>query len=276
MKRAAIILALCFSLTGLEGPKAQTVFPQAAAPVPQAEARSSPRQPRPAEILKYAPAPFELRSPPVLPPAAPRVIQNGSRQDRRVALTFDACATRAPSGYDEGVIRALTDSRTPATLFLGGKWMAEHPDETRRIAGLAQFELGNHSFLHPHLTRLTDERVLEELAWTQLVMHSLVGRQASIFRAPYLDIDERVLRLAAEMGLTAVQGDLASGDPDPRLDRDRLISSVVGRVRNGSIIIMHMNGRAHSTAEALPDIIVELRRRGYQLVTVGELIRGLP
>ena len=154
--------------------------------------------------------------------------------------------------------------------------MAEHPEATRHLASRAQFELGNHSFLHPHLPGLPDNRVVEELGWTQLVMQSLAGRQAFLFRAPYVDIDERVVQLAAEMGLTAVQGDLASGDPDPRADRDRLFNSVVGRAQNGSIIIMHMNGRGRHTAEALPDIIAELRRRGHQLVTVGELIRGLP
>ena len=154
--------------------------------------------------------------------------------------------------------------------------MAEHPEATRRLAGLAQFELGNHSFLHPHLPLLPDDRVGEELEWTQLVMHSLCGRQALLFRAPYVEIDERVLRLAAGMGLTAVQGDVASGDPDSQIDRDRLFRSVVGRVRNGSIVIMHMNGRGRYTAEALPAIIAELRRRGFELVTAGELINRLP
>lgn len=276
MNRAAFITLVCIFLAGPGESWAQAVFPQAADAARQAETRSSAREPRPSEVLKYAPAPFELKSPPVLPPATPRVIQSGSRQDRRIALTFDACATRAPSGYDEGIIRALVETRTPATLFLGGKWMAEHPEATRRLASLEQFELGNHSFLHPHLPRLPDERVAEELGWTQIVMQSLAGRPALLYRPPYVDLDERVMRLAAEMGLTAVQGDVASGDPDPRADRGRLFNSVVGRARNGSIIIMHMNGRGHHTAEALPDIIAELRNRGFQLVTVGELIRCLP
>jgi peptidoglycan/xylan/chitin deacetylase (PgdA/CDA1 family) len=276
MNRAAFITLVCIFLTWPGRSWTQTVFPQAADAAHQTGTRISFKEPRPAEVLKYAPTPFELESPPALQPAAPRVIQNGSRQDRRIALTFDACATRAPSGYDEGIIAALVESRTPATLFLGGKWMAEHPEATRRLAGLSQFELGNHSFLHPHLPRLPDDRVREELGWTQIVMQSLAGRPALLYRAPYVDLDERVVRLAAEMGLTAVQGDVASGDPDPRVGRDRLFNSVVGRARNGSIIIMHMNGRGHHTAEALPDIIAELRGRGFQLVTVGELIRGLP
>jgi len=276
MNRAAFITLVCIFLICPGQPRAQTGFPQAGGAAHPFEPRSLARQPRPAEILKYAPAPFELKSPPALSPEAPRVIQNGSRRDRRIALTFDACATRAPSGFDEGIIRVLVETRTPATLFLGGKWMAEHPDATRSLASLRQFELGNHSFLHPHLPRLPDDRVAEELGWTQIVMQSLAGRQALLYRAPYVDLDERVVRLAAEMGLTAVQGDVASGDPDPLVDRDRLFRSVVGRARNGSIIIMHMNGRGHHTAEALPDIIAELRRRGFQLVTAGELIRGLP
>jgi peptidoglycan/xylan/chitin deacetylase (PgdA/CDA1 family) len=276
MNRAAFIPIVCIFLAWSDPSWPQAVFPQAADAAHSGRTSGSFREPRPAEVLKYAPAPFELKSPPALPSTAPRVIQNGSRQERRIALTFDACATRAPSGYDEEVIRVLVESRTPATLFLGGKWMAEHPEPTRCLARLPQFELGNHSFLHPHLPRLADERVREEIGWTQIVMQSLAGRQALLYRAPYVELDERVVRLAAEMGLTAVQGDVTSGDPDPRADRGRLFNSVVGRARNGSIIIMHMNGRGHHTAEALPDIIAELRRRGFELVTAGELIRRLP
>jgi peptidoglycan/xylan/chitin deacetylase (PgdA/CDA1 family) len=276
MNRSAFITLICIFLAWPGQSRAQEELPRASAAARPVETRSSAREPRPADVLKYAPSPFELKYPPPLPPATPRVIQNGSRQDRRIALTFDACATRLPSSYDEAIIRVLVESRTPATLFLGGKWMAEHPEATRRLANLAQFELGNHSFLHPHLPRLPDDRVTEELRWTQVVMQSLAGRQAWLYRAPYLDLDERVVRLSAEMGLTAVQGDVASGDPDPGIDGGRLFGSVVGRARNGSIIIMHMNGRGYHTAEALPDIIAELQGRGFQLVTVGELIRGLP
>jgi peptidoglycan/xylan/chitin deacetylase (PgdA/CDA1 family) len=229
-----------------------------------------------ADLLRYAPAPFEIRLPPLMPAVPARIVHNGPRHARRVALTFDACASRQKSGYDERLVQVLEATRTPATLFLGGKWMTEHPEATRYLASRDQFELANHSFLHPHLVNLPDDRVRQELWWTQAIMYSLTGRQAQLLRAPFAEIDDRVAGLAAQMGLTAVQHDLASGDPDAGATADRLVKTVLQRVRNGSIVVMHMNGRGRHTAEALPVIIDELRRRGFELTSVGALIRSEP
>jgi peptidoglycan/xylan/chitin deacetylase (PgdA/CDA1 family) len=224
-------------------------------------------------VRRYATSPLALEHPPPAAAVKPQVFFRGDRSRKRVALTFDACATKTASGYDEAVIRVLIETRTPATLFLGGKWMLEHPDQTRRLAAIDLFEIGNHSFLHPHMTRIPDDQVRQELDWTQIVMYSLTGRQASLYRPPYGEHDERVSRIAAEAGLTTVQFDLASGDPDPGASRERLVRSVTAGARNGSIVIMHMNGRGWNTAAALPDIIGELRRQGFSLVTAGEMVR---
>jgi peptidoglycan/xylan/chitin deacetylase (PgdA/CDA1 family) len=107
-------------------------------------------------------------------------------------------------------------------------------------------------------------------------MYTLTGQYATLFRAPYGEIDENVVRLAAEMGLTTVQFDLASGDPDRRASKKRLIEHVTRRARNGSIVVMHMNGRGHYTADALPEIVKRLRAKGYQFVTVGQLMAPQP
>jgi len=42
--------------------------------------------------------------------------------------------------------------------------MLDHPEETRKLAAVDRFELGNHSFLHPHITRIPEERVRQELS----------------------------------------------------------------------------------------------------------------
>ena len=244
-----------------------------AAGAASAQAADAPSERLTDAVRRYATSPLALDHPPPPAPVKPQVVFHGDRSRKRVALTFDACATKIASGYDEEVIRVLIETRTPATLFLGGKWMLEHPDQTRRLAAVDLFELGNHSFLHPHMTRIPDDQVRQELAWTQSVMYSLTGRQASLYRPPYGEHDERISRIAAATGLITVQFDLASGDPDPGISKERLLRSVTTGARNGSIVVMHMNGRGWRTAEALHDIIAELRRRGFNLVTVGEMLR---
>jgi peptidoglycan/xylan/chitin deacetylase (PgdA/CDA1 family) len=226
--------------------------------------------------LPYEPPHARIQTAPALPAVAPQIVRNGPRRKKRIALTFDACSTQLPSQFDVNVIRTLIDMKVPATLFLGGKWMEEHPDETLELANHSQFELANHTYLHPHLPRESDARVHEEFIRTQDMLYTLTGRRATLFRAPYGEVDARTAHLGAEVGMIAVQYDLASGDPDRRISTKRLIDYVSGQARNGSIVVMHMNGRGWKTAEALPRIVLRLRKKGYKLVTVSELLGRPP
>ncbi|HWR87401.1 MAG TPA: polysaccharide deacetylase family protein [Acidiferrobacterales bacterium] len=226
--------------------------------------------------LPYEPPLAGVQVAPALPAVAPQVVKHGPRRKKRIALTFDACSTQGPSQFDERVIRTLIAMQVPATLFLGGKWMEEHPDETQELANHPHFELANHTYLHPHLPHESDARVREELARTQDMLYTLTGRRATLFRAPYGELDARVVSLGAEAGMIAIQYDLASGDPDPRISSKRLIEYVRDQSRNGSIVVMHMNGRGWKTAEALPRIVLGLRKKGYKLVTVSELLGRPP
>jgi len=81
------------------------------------------------------------------------------------------------------------------------------------------------------------------------------------------------VKTAAALGLITVEYDLASGDPDQHATKEKLVEWVLRKVQPGSIVVMHLNHLRFHTAEALPPIIEALRARGYQLVTVGELLR---
>ena len=205
-------------------------------------------------------------------PVIPVVIFHGSRDRKVVSLTFDACSATGPSRYDERIMDILIETETPATLFLGGRWMEEQSEPTRFLASLPQFELANHAFHHPHLIQFSDDSIRQELRRTQEVMDSLTGRQPTLFRPPYGEYDDRVVRIAAEMGLTTIQYDLASGDPDPNFTKEKLIRYVTTTAMNGSIIVMHMNQGGWHTAEALPEIIAQLRKRGFTFKTVTDMI----
>jgi peptidoglycan/xylan/chitin deacetylase (PgdA/CDA1 family) len=61
-----------------------------------------------------------------------------------------------------------------------------------------------------------------------------------------------------------------------RASKKKLIEYVTRNARNGSIVVMHINRRGWHTAEALPEIIARLRRRGYEFVTVGRLLADTP
>jgi peptidoglycan/xylan/chitin deacetylase (PgdA/CDA1 family) len=207
--------------------------------------------------------------------APPRVLLHGPRDVPRVALTFDACPG-PPSrgvGYDERILEVLESHGVRATFFVSGAWAAAHPAALRALAASPNVELANHSWSHHRMPRERDDAQLaRELLSTQELLHEATGTWPAWFRAPYVELDGRVAAMAQRAGMTAVQLDLASGDPDPRASEERLVRQVLDRARAGSIVVMHANHRKFATAKALPRIIRGLRARGLEPVTVSELL----
>src|SRR3954463_5348064 len=132
---------------------------------------------------------------------------------KRIALTFDACSTLDRSFYDERVMKVLRDTRTPATLFISGRWAETHQEIIKELAKEPQFELANHSYIHPHMTEIPFERQQHELLWTQQILLTLSGKLPRFFRPPYGELNEQLLKVVAETGLRTVEYDFPSGDP---------------------------------------------------------------
>ena len=216
------------------------------------------------------------RSRPPAPAELPGVIYHGPRDAKRLALTFDACSLPTNDRIDQGVLDTLIKEQVPATLFLGGKWMEDDAAVVATLARNAQFELASHSYLHPHLMRLSPRALDEELQRSQADFEKLVGHQASYFRAPYGELDARVVLALTRNGLAPVQYDLPSGDPDPHFTKKVLVKWVVGHAQPGGIVVMHINGNGKHTAEALPDIVEGLRKKGFELVRLSDLLHPPP
>ncbi len=214
-------------------------------------------------------------APPPLPPVRPvfpEIINSVPSAGKKVALTFDACPRKSADAFDARITKVLEQTRTPATLFLSGAWAQSESKQVRELAANPLIEIGNHSFTHPHLTRVRDERVTDELLRTQRVLRELTGRTPELFRPPFGEVDPRVAKLVAKAGLLTIQYDLPAGDSDKHATRERLTDWVLRKAKAGSIVVLHINHPKFRTADALPDIITGLRKKGFELVTVGNLL----
>ncbi len=206
-----------------------------------------------------------------IPPA--ELITSGDWLRPNVALTFDVCQDpQYPAGYDSALVDVLTRYDIPATFFLGGDWMRTHPEETKALASNPKFELDNHSWSHPDFTQLSDEEIAQQIEMTEELLLQITGRHSRFFRPPFGFYNDLTLKSVSQHGLYTVTWDSISGDPDPNFDAATIFAEVKRTVRNGSIVIMHANGRGWHTAEALPAIIEYLQARGYTLVTVSQLL----
>lgn len=221
---------------------------------------------------------------------APAVFFHGSRNSNRIALTFDADMTeemkakylsgKVKSWYNHAVIDILRKTNTKATLFLTGMWIELYPEETRKLAADPLFELGNHSYSHASffgkcygLKMMPDSEDEIEMKKTQQLLEQYAGIKNTLFRFPGGCYEVSDLEKANSLGLTVIQWDVVGGDgfyKNPKL----IVKQVLRSVQNGSIIILHMHGGPYAphTAEALPEIISTLKARGYEFVTVSELL----
>ena len=132
--------------------------------------------------------------------------------------------------------------------------------------------MGNHSWSHLDFSSIPAETMHQEILLTQKKMWDILGYQSNLFRVPFGTYSDTALDIVGENGLYPIQWDVVSGDPDPNILAEPMTDWVIEQTQNGSIIIMHANGRGWHTAEALPVIVQTLKDEGYKFVTISELL----
>lgn len=197
----------------------------------------------------------------------------------RIALTFDD----GPATWTEPILETLRAHGARATFFVIGSVAQQQPDLIRRIASDGH-EVGNHTWSHPALARTCDDRrVREELERTNAALTAILGSPPTRFRAPYYDVDERVERVAATLGLAHTRGDIRPPDWHPGAKAALIAAMVVKQIGAGCVVGLHDGyppghedeGRTRRpTVDAVAAIVPALVQRGFDLVTASELLAG--
>jgi len=209
----------------------------------------------------------------VLPalPAVPGAMRGAIRRvsppgGRKVAaITFDLCErANNVAGYNNQIINLLREQNVRATFFAGGKWMRSHPEKTMQLMADPRFELGSHTWTHGNLALMSRAEIIQQMRLTEvqyaLLRAELAGRAKAkgleaaldrvpqrlrLMRLPYGRSSELALDTLAELGYPVIQWDVA--------------------------------GEAKNSFQVLKRLVAELRARGYELLTVSELLRlGTP
>ena len=213
---------------------------------------------------------------------------------RLIALTFDLCEQPSEiAGYQGGIVDFLRKNHVKATFFFGGKWMLSHRDRAQQLMADNLFEVANHTWAHRNLRNLTGAALTDEVRSVQVAYEQVsadlaakqcvapdgrtpAARQApkrlGLFRFPYGACSPQALAEVAEQGLLPIQWDVSSGDPAFSQSAATMTQNVLSGVRPGSIVLFHANGRGWHTEAALPGIVAALRAKGYEFVTVSELL----
>jgi peptidoglycan-N-acetylglucosamine deacetylase len=190
----------------------------------------------------------------------PLVRHRGGGQAKQVALTFDD----GPSPFTSGVIKALDRHGARGTFFAVGQEVAGRQSALRRALRHGH-EIGNHTMHHQMLPPTSDLRA------TSSLIRRTTGFKPCSFRPPGGALSLGLARGARAAGMTTVLWDVDTRDWSGV--GSATIKARATAVRPGSIVLMHDGGGNRAqTVVALPSIISELKRRGFELVTVSRLL----
>jgi len=220
--------------------------------------------PQTSEILRKKA--FEEEHPDFTFPARKkRYFYHGDRNSRLVALTFD---DGPHPSYTPRLLALLREKKVPATFFLTGENAHYYPHIVREIVS-SGCELGNHSYTHPNLRKLTPEKVREELARTQEQIKKASNVTPRVLRLPYGISSQDVARIAYKMKLDLFFWSLDTHDWEKKTSKQDIVKTVLEKTRGGSIILMH--DKSQKVIDAVGELIDPLREKGFEFVTCSEL-----
>ncbi|ARI78611.1 LysM peptidoglycan-binding domain-containing protein [Halobacillus mangrovi] len=193
----------------------------------------------------------------------------GNTSSKLAALTFDDGSDGTNIGK---ILQILSSHQVKSTFFLTGKGTSNHSEAIKRIAE-AGHELATHSYSHVDFTQLTASEIKTELAQTEAVVKSTTGHSTKpLFRAPYGSVNKAVLNTVGSVGYTKTIHWTIDTLDWKGLSKTDVTNRVMNNIVPGAIILMHTGVGASGTPSALPDIIRGLQSKGYQFVTVSEIL----
>ena len=197
----------------------------------------------------------------------------------KLILTFD-------DGPDEEwtpkILDILQREKVPASFFVVGLQVEKNIPLLQRINSLG-FEIGNHTFTHSNIAKMSNQRAALEMKITRLLIESVTGRSTILFRAPYnADSEPQTYEELEPIERSREENYLTIGESiDPNdwqvgVTADSIVARTISQVetRGSSIILLHDAGglTRQATVDALPKIIEYFKKRGYKFTTIADLL----
>ncbi len=191
---------------------------------------------------------------------------------KQIALTFDA-------GWEyETVIpllNMLDQYGVKATFFLRGYWVKDHQNLAKEIQKRGH-SIQNHSLTHPHMKEMTEAEIRKEFAESTKIFKDVLGITPVLFRPPFGEYDNTVLKIAGEQGYkyTVMWSidtiDWAASSGGVTIDSKYITDKVLNNATDKDIVLMHI--AYMKTVDALPRMIQTLKDRGYTFKTVPQML----
>ncbi len=149
-----------------------------------------------------------------------------------------------------------------------GSWVDKYPESVKALSE-AGHEIMNHSDTHPHMTKISENKMIQELETCDKKIEDITGKEVTLFRPPYGDYNADVIKTVDNQNHYTVQWSVDSLDWKD-LSAGQIYKRVTENIHPGAIVLFH--NAAKNTPAALPDILKALKNDGYKIVPVSDLI----
>lgn len=195
----------------------------------------------------------------------------GASNTNKIALTFDDGPNQK---YTNEVLDVLKQYNVPATFFVMGARVDHHPEIINRIVREGHV-IGNHTWNHPDLRRVSQESLVNEINQTEDSIYKITGLRTALMRPPYGAVTRESIEGLIKEEYKIINWSVDSIDWRDQ-DVDQILINTLPDVRQGGILLFHDGGgegQSHAaTVASLPEIIQTLKYQGYEFVTVDELL----
>jgi peptidoglycan-N-acetylglucosamine deacetylase len=196
-------------------------------------------------------------------------ITHGKRTTMKVAFSVDD----GPNEFSQKMFQ-IAKKYGRISIFVSGNAAARFPDLVREADELG-FSIGIHGYSHLMMSKLSWQQQREEIEKSLEVVEEIIGEKPRLFRPPWGSFNENTQEILLSRGMHLVNWDVDSTDY-LSLSSEEIVERVISQVKPGSIVLFHdadeFGNPRNKINEVLPVIFEELKKRGYEFVTVDELI----
>jgi peptidoglycan-N-acetylglucosamine deacetylase len=211
------------------------------------------------------------------------VIKKWGTVHNQVVLTFDDGPDET---YTPKILDILEKEKVPASFFITGANAEDNLPLLKRI-NKNGFEIGNHTFSHPNISKVSTARALLELKSTRLLIEAVTGKSTVLFRAPYNADSEPTsvaeiipIALSKQANYYTIGESIDPRDWEEDVTADSIYTRVVEQYEanpNKGVILLHdAGGNRQATVIALPKIIAYFKNKGVQITSIGNILGKLP
>ena len=185
--------------------------------------------------------------------------------ENAVAVTFD---TAWGNEDINSVLSALSAASCKATFFVTGEWAEKFPDDVKKIYESGH-EIASHTNEHKHFSALTPDEMLNDMEICDAKIRNITAQDEILVRAPYGEYNSDMVNVCRSTGRYLIQWSLDSLDYKD-LSLPQIEKRILPKLGGGDILLFH-TGTKH-TAEYLPQILADIKAKGFSFRKCGELI----